>query len=450
MTWKRSRRSWIVLPLIFLVTGSRSSAAQEVLTLSRVVHGALANHPSFAAARAASARAAAGVDEARAARLPTLHLDASAVRFARPMVVAPLHDLDPRQPPLFDETLVQGGISASYTVFDGGATTARVNASRALAEAAGTGEAEARLSLLAESARSYLRVLSLRDLVFAHERRVEAVEQERVRVASLVQEGRSARVGLLRAEAALGAARAELASARADTEVAERELARLMGERPDRIRGAEIQDVGMADASPAPREVLVARAMEGSPEVRRARAHSVAARAGREQARSLRLPRMQIGGRYIEYASSQGLEAGEWQGGVHVSYPLFTGGTRGAAMDRAAAELQGSEAELALAEMRVVGAVDRALAALEASRARTAALQAGVAQAEEVVRIERLALDHGAGLQADYLGAVAELFRTRAAMTEARYAGIGARIELARLTGELSAAWLADQLGDGR
>jgi outer membrane protein TolC len=60
----------------------------------------------------------------------------------------------------------------------------------------------------------------------------------------------------------------------------------------------------------------------------------------------------------------------------------------------------------------------------------------------EVARIEQLALEVGAGTQTDYLRAAAELARTRAALVESRHAEIAATVELARLTGDLSTAWL--------
>jgi outer membrane protein len=156
-----------------------------------------------------------------------------------------------------------------------------------------------------------------------------------------------------------------------------------------------------------------------------------------------------VGGRFIQYAASASDPAREWQGGVHVSYPLFTGGARSAAADRASAEVAGARAELAAGELRVSEAIDRALSASEAARAKVAALRAAVEQATEVTRIERLALDAGTGVQSDYILAEAELLRVRAALTEAIYAEVLARVELARVTGEISPEWIKQNLEPG-
>ena len=63
-------------------------------------------------------------------------------------------------------------------------------------------------------------------------------------------------------------------------------------------------------------------------------------------------------------------------------------------------------------------------------------------QSAEVARIERLTLDVGSGTQTDYLDAEAKLLSARASLIEARHAEISARVELARITGELSRDWL--------
>jgi outer membrane protein TolC len=421
------------------------------LTLSEAVRRALASHPSLSAARAAEDRAAAAVVEARSARWPSVVADASATRFTEPMVVAPLHGFDPLHPPVFDRTLVQGSVALGYTVFDGGARGARVGRAESLEAAAVAGAAEARQGVIAEVVRAYLRVWSARELLEAHDRRVAAVERERDRAAQLLDRGRAARVQVLRAEAALSAARADGLAAAAELEVAERELARVMGVDPGAVSGVPIAGIGATGSEPRPdRAALLDRVRAGSPELARLRRQVAAADALRDEARALWFPRVELAGRYVEYASGLGWQQGEWQAGLHVSYPVFTAGARRAALDRAAAEAGQARSDAALAERRIEGAVDRALAALESARARVAALRAAVAQSEEVVRIEKLALDTGAGVQTDYLNAEAELFRARAALTEARSAEVAALVELALLAGELTAEWVKRNLESDR
>ena len=80
------------------------------------------------------------------------------------------------------------------------------------------------------------------------------------------------------------------------------------------------------------------------------------------------------------------------------------------------------------------------------SRARVSALTAAVAHAEEVGRIEQLALSAGAGVQSDFLRAEADVFTARAELVRAAHSEITTLITLAAATGDLSLAWLQDTL----
>ena len=70
------------------------------------------------------------------------------------------------------------------------------------------------------------------------------------------------------------------------------------------------------------------------------------------------------------------------------------------------------------------------------------ALRRAVQLQTEVARIEQLSLDAGAGTQTDYLRAEADLARARSLLVEAEHAEIAARVELARVVGELTTEWL--------
>jgi outer membrane protein TolC len=484
-----------LVALLFMLAGDLSGAAPGILpadtvesrtlTLSAALQLALARHPSLVLADAAVESAASGVRAASSERLPLLSTDASFMRFAEPMVTAPLHGFNPLQPPSFDRTLFQGGISLGYTLFDGGARGARLSRAEALTAAGEAGAAGARLSLLSDLVRAYLRVLTTADLLDANAHRVGALEGERDRALQLLERGTAARVQVLRAEAALGAARADWYAALGERDLAVGDLARLTGLDPARLAdmvlvpvrpGAGAFDTAFnprasvsvhsapgagpaalrASSAPPPlssstsdRERLLERALAANPEVARLRRLLAAAEASRGEARSLWFPTVQAVGRYAEYGSRLGREQGEWQGGLQLSFPLFTNGARQAAGDRAAAEVRSARAQLELVRLAISSALDRALAAVEAEHARAEALHLAEAQATEVARIERLALDAGAGVQTDYLTAEAELLRVRAAWLAARAAETGARVELARVLGELSIEWLERNLESG-
>ena len=90
--------------------------------------------------------------------------------------------------------------------------------------------------------------------------------------------------------------------------------------------------------------------------------------------------------------------------------------------------------------------MDETQATLDGARSRVAALEAAVLQSAEVARITQLARHVGEGTQTDYLIAEAGLFRARSSLVQARHAVIAARVELARVLGELSRPWIARSL----
>lgn len=430
---------------VFALSGSLSA---QSLTVTEAARLTAARHPARASAQANLLRAEAGVREVTAARLPVVGTEANFTRFQEPMVVAPLHGFDPRNPPTFDRTLLQANLNASYVLYDGGARGARIDRAETLVTAAAAGDASVEKALLADGVRAYVNVVSSGEVSSAHGRRIAAVTQERDRAAQLLREGRVARVILLRAEAALSAAQADAAAAESSLSVAIRELSRFTGLDASTITIDRLSAIRVREDEVAiTRERAITSARTANPELLRRQRQLAAAERGRAEARSLWLPRVSLGGRYNEYAAGSGDAQGEWQGGVQVSYALLTGGTRAAAAQRAEAEIAAARAELAAAELRIEEAIDRAFASLVPTRARITALTAAVAQAEEVTRIERLALDAGTGLQSDYLTAEAELFRLRAALSEANAALVLLRVDIARIQGEISLSWIASNLG---
>jgi len=99
----------------------------STLPLSEALERALAHHPSVASVREALRGADALLAEARGARLPEVVLQGTATRFDLPMVVAPLHSLDPSgDGPAFDRTLLQSRAALSWNVYDGGARSGLV------------------------------------------------------------------------------------------------------------------------------------------------------------------------------------------------------------------------------------------------------------------------------------------------------------------------------------
>jgi outer membrane protein len=421
------------------------AGAADSLTLLEAVRRALSERPALGAA--AAARDAAAADHARAASdwWPRLSLEAGLTRFEEPMLVAPLHAFDPQAIPDFDRMLVDATLGARWTVFEGGARLARTRGAAAGLRAAEAGLEATADATIALTVAAFADVLAARQTLEAHDLRLTALGAERERVAKALAEGAVAGVDLSRADAALAGARADRVAAAAALELATGDLARLMG----------VPEDGLADRLAVPILELDPTSVSdsvASPAVEQALWQARAAAAATDAARAAWWPEVSTRGAWIERGAAADGDSftGEWQLGLRLDWALFTGGARVAAISRAEAERLQADDRLAQAELDRDAAVQRARAALERARARTAALAEAVTARAEVARVERLSLDVGAGVQADWLDTEADLLDARAALVRSAADAVVAAVELARATGALDLDWLSTRLEEAR
>jgi outer membrane protein TolC len=225
--------------------------------------------------------------------------------------------------------------------------------------------------------------------------------------------------------------------AEADRRAAEADLARRLGLPIERVSGAALAQVRADSAT-------LAGVDEPEPEhplLRQARARARSAEAALREARSTRLPRLQSSGALLGYGGA-GAFTGEWQAGLQLDYPIFLGGARRARVDKAAAETRRAEADARAAADAVDDATERARAGLVEAAARAAALATSVASFEELVRVEALALNEGAGVQSEYLRALAGVDAARTGLSDARRAVVLAAARLANAQGRLDRGWV--------
>jgi len=428
-----------------LADAATGAADTSRLYLATAVQSALAQYPSVGLAKARSDEARASVRETFAPWFPSLQLSATAMQYEKPMLVYPMHVLDYRQLPLFDRTLVQAGLTLDFTLFDA-ARGARVRRARYQARATDATLDATQQALVARVIASYLGVLAKREILSAHDQRLTALESELSRVHQLQQVGRAADVEVLRVEAALSSAQADRVHFAAAMDMAESDLGRLIGAPSGQVHSARLVPVTPADSSAITRDSVILLALRFSPSILQAQRHLDAAQAGRTVARGAYWPTLRATGAYVDRGASEGAYKAEWNAGVMLSYPLFTGGAVRSAVARADAAGRGAAEQLRLAQIQLAEEVDRALSAVEESRARIKSLAVATERFAEVARIEKLSLEAGSRTQTDYLRAEADLLSARAGLVESRHTEIAARAELARLTGQLNSGWIAQLL----
>ena len=428
----------MITPLLLAV----QLVAQDTsrLSLADAVRRALASQPGVAAARESRAAAAASVGQARAPLFPRLSATFGVNEYKMGNLVYPLSGLSLTNLPLFNTTLSQGALQLGYTLFDFGGRTSQVRLAQAQERKADAALDATLAATISRVANAYLRVLTTRGILDAQERQLAALRAEADRIGELEAQGKAAHVEVLRLAAQVSRSRADEVSTRAQLEVAERDLAQLVALQVDTTL---LTPVRLADTTLADRATLVASAERNSPEVAQARRASEAAGAGVGVARASLLPQLQFSAAYMENGHSFTGYRPYWSAGLQLSYPIFTGGSRTNAIRFNEATARAAGEQLRAAQQAAEQSVDAALATLTAARATVEALATAVTQSEEVERIRLLSLQVGSGTETDYLDAEATLLSNRASLVQARNAEIAARVELARVTGELSPEWMA-------
>ena len=453
----RSRIGWVGRSSVALLTLALArgpmppAAAQETgpLTLSEATRAALAHHPTAARARAAVAGARAGLDEVASARLPSLFGSGNVVGFQEPMLVAPLHTFDPDEfqanPPRFEDVLIQSQWTLEYLLWDGGSRGDRIAGSEASLQAADLSREAVEATVIETVAAQFLSVRAARSLEEAHELRLRALEAELDRVRQALSEGVAAPVEELRAQAVLSEAAADLQSARAETLRATRELARSMGVDDDAVAANTLVGV----STPPPPRTTTPDTL-GNPAVLAAERRVEASRRAAEASGGTWWPQFLASAQLNQYGSSNGYFSTEWNVGLGFRYPIYTGGSRGSAIERARADLRQSEEALRETELQTETLVDRAETGYAEATARVEALRETVRLMEEVARVEQLSLSEGVGIQRDLLDAESDLLRARAGLIRAEGSAVLARISLARARGTLTMDWIESHVEDAR
>lgn len=444
------RAARVLAPLAAVVALAPPPAATAgeppPLTLGEAVARALDHHPAVAAARAGREAAGHRLAETEASRLPLVRATGSAIRYQDPVPATPIHGFGPGQFPEFDDTLFEAALSVEYTVADGGRRAARIRGGEAAAAAAAADLAAAEQAVVARTAATFVRALGLERTLAAHDRRLAALEAERERIDLRRAAGRAADVELRRVEAALAAAGADRVAVAAELATARADLGRLIGGPSGAAVERELAPVALASSELPPAAELLARARSASPEIARAAERLRAAEAAVTVAEAVRRPKLSAVGNLLGFAGLDEPFEDEWNAGLRLAVPLWAAGADRERIAAAEAEREAAAAAVQLAELEAAGWIDRAAAAARREHARAEALERAVTAQAEVVRIEALRLDAGVGVTADYLAAEADLLAASARRTEALQGEIAARVELARLTGELGPGWLATAL----
>ncbi len=406
------------------------------LTLPEALKLGLRENLSIALGWADVRAADADVAEAAAMASPKLSVGATGAGGTAPMI----WPAAPRVEPGFLTVLPPGAVNLSATLmvpfFTGGLFEARLEAAEQSQKAA---VARAALTLR-ETARavrtSWYSVQQARaeQEVAAWE---VAQQQELLRLAHLqLEQGRAARVVVLRAEAEAAAAEGRRELAGADLAEAEAELKAAMG--------ISVQSDLDYEAAPpelplqATEEEDLRTALSDRPDLVAAR-YAVEAR-DRKVAEAVaefspQLYAMAMAERMQMGALQGGRLEGGYQVGLGIAWPVFDGGERAARVEQARAQREAGQLELERMELEATSQVLVARARAQAAWRALELAEAEVAAASEGLRIARLRYQAGRSIQVEILDAVSTERRARSTLAEATARAGRARADFLYATG---------------
>jgi outer membrane protein TolC len=411
------------------------------LSAQGAVRLALARNPDLASARARIEAAGAELDAAQAAFYPRLSADAGYLRGDAPSAYL-FKTIDARaldtgtdfnHPGTFDN--VEAGATLRWNLWNGGRNLLGLWAAEAAGEQAKAGRDAVENTLVAGVLAAFLEARAAGEYLAADADGIRAVEAQVAETKVRVEGGGALRSDLLSLEVRL----AEVHEQRLRHDVARRvalamlrHLLALPTDTPIALAPGGL-DTG---APPATVSDALAEAYQHRPELEASRRAIERARLDHDASQRAYLPRLDAEGRlYWDGTASDydGFSGRNWMAGVALTFDLFDGGSREAAIRRSKAALEEVEAVDRKALLAVALDVETSFLRLDEARARLDVASRSVAAAEETFTLVEKQFRGGAV-------PITRFLESEAAQTRARTAAIGARLDVDRAGVDVSRA----------
>lgn len=333
------------------------------------------------------------------------------------------------------DQLYSSGISAAVPVFTGGRRGAERRSADALQVAANAGLNAAEYDVRLATKRAYFNVLRASELVDVATAQVAQAELAMRDADSRLRAGTTTRSDVLRARVALATARNALATASSEKTASQFSLARIVGSDTPVGAAAVADDDSLA--LPVSRDSLVSRAVTAAPVARAAIANAQAADAAITAARAQYFPTVLAGGGYgwLEQRSANSHLVGGWTLQMGVSYPLFNGFQREAAVTRAEAQAVAAHSAALDTERGVRGDAVRSYDEATVAAQRIGFARDAVDAAREDLRVQEVRYRAGASTFLDEVTSQLNLAQAETSLVQARYDYQIARATLERVLG---------------
>ena len=434
MNGHRRVAALLLVPGLLLPAALAEEAATPVhFTLDGAIRAALGASPDLQALAHSAAAVRRQAQASSRSRFGVLDAVATTERFEGDRITLPISSemiANGLEGLPFDRNQRRFGLSFHVPLFAGGRLRserelARLDAREAVLRLAG-GRWQTRFN----AASLYGSVAALDASLDAARGERAALDATRARVALELEQGRRARIDLLKIDDALAQIDARIAGLEGQRRRSAALLLALCGRDPSlRLTVEPLDDDAAPDTVTGAASLHAALAESSS--VALARAEEEESRHRERIAQSAFLPRLEAGGLYLSNdAPSMPESVVTWELRLDVRIPLLAGGSRFARVAAAREARRAAASRVERARLAASAALEGALAGFHAARTSLDAARRRVDAAEEAARIEDLRYDVGSGRIEDLLRARAREAEARSALAAARSAVIVARARI--------------------
>ncbi|BAN35261.1 hypothetical protein SCD_n01438 [Sulfuricella denitrificans skB26] len=422
-----------LLLFAFIFSFGKAAFSADSLPLWEAMERAAQSNPAIKSQQVEVSRQTLEQDIAHGQHLPKVDLNAAYTSYAYPTFVTPIRETGVFPP--MDRNIANIGLALNLPLYSGGKLVAGEALAKHNREASVQALRAGGQDLLFNVAATYTKALHFRQLVKVLDTRIKALQQEEKDIELRIQQGRAARLELIRLQTQLSQARYDKVSVTQGEKDALSLLASLLGGGGPAPILSELGET--APALPVSAEEAMRRALQQRPDILRLDAIGKAAQQKTVIARGDRLPQINLVTKVQETSGGDWKGYDDWQMGVQLTLPIFDSDIRKHRVEQASLEQRQNTLQQEDARNRLASDVEQAFGALSESRARLEAATQGEREASEALRIETLRYHSGENTITDLLGAESALWSATASRLQAGYDIAVSQARLLRVIGEL-------------
>lgn len=404
-----------------LMVNAAALAAPQELTLQDSITAAVANNPTLKMAQADQDRAAWGVDEAEAGRMPTLSLGSTYSR-------QPATGLSPASDG------VNSSLRLNWQLYNGGRTAGLIDQAEQGLKSAAAGVTKAEQQVRLDAASAYFAVLQNQNLVAVNEQTVTNLTEHLKTARAKYEVGLVAKGDILRSEVELANAEQNLIKSKNAYDLALASLKNVMS--VNQADELTLTDQLKFDEYGKTLDESIALARESRPEIVQAEASVSMAETGVDVAESGKLPTISFGASKGWSDSFLPDSGGDWSMNVSANWNIFDAGVTGAKVRQAGASLEKAREQAEQTTDAIELEVRQVYLSMKEAEKRLGTTEVAVGKAEEDLVIAREKYNAGVGTNIDVIDAQLSLSQAKTNHYQALYDYNVNKAKLAKATGQ--------------